>query len=372
MRFYRLTVLAALLPFFALAGCSTFKGKSDQPAYKSASTTKQLEVPPDLTRPEMDDTYILPGDQRASAKAMEAEESSQPAEATTGQATVEVLPVYSNMRIETDGGISWLVVKATPEALWPSLTRFWEAQGLTLKRADPQLGTMETEWAKRNLGVKDGGIKGLFAKTGSFFTDMQDSGLRDKFLLRLSRESEEETAIFLTHKGAEEVPISETENRWVSRPDDPHLVAETAVRLMVFLGEKEEKATQMVQERVDKLPMSEVVDYEDGPALRITGDEQYIWRRMGNVLDNSGLMVDDQDRKRGIYYITYLGDQAERGFMNKIFGTSDGPLQYETEYQIHLKREDDVSIVTAHDKEGKRLTGKRSREALELIGGAFN
>jgi outer membrane protein assembly factor BamC len=371
MRFYRLSVLTALLPLFTLAGCSMFKGKSDEPAYKSASTTKQLEVPPDLTRPEMDDTYILPGDERASAKALEEEESSQAAEGAQGAAPVEVLPEYPDMRIETDGAISWLVVKATPEELWPALNKFWAAQGLALKRSDPQLGIMETEWAERNLGVKEGGLKSLFAQSG-FLAGIQDSGLRDKFFLRLSREEEGETAIFLTHKGAEQVPVSDTQFRWVSRPDDPHLIAETALSLMVFLGEKEEKATQMVKERVEKLPMSELVDYQDGPALRITGEEQYIWRRMGNVLDNSGLMVDDQDRKRGIYYITYLGDRAERGFMSKIFGSSDGPLEYEEEYQIRLVREGEVTYATAHDKDGKRLTGKRSREALELIGGAFN
>jgi outer membrane protein assembly factor BamC len=348
-----------------------FKGKSDEPAYKSASTTKQLEVPPDLSRPEMDETYILPDDQRASAKKMEVEEATQTTEVQAGSAPVEVLPQYPDMRIETDGAISWLVVKATPEQLWPSLIKFWQAQGLTLKRSEPQLGTMETDWAERNLGVKEGGLKGLFNQSG-FLSGIQDSGLRDKFFLRLSREDEGETAIFITHRGAEQVPVSDTQFRWVSRPDDPYLVAETALRIMVFLGEKEDKATQMVQERVDKLPMSELVDYEDGPALRITGEEQYIWRRMGNVLDNSGLMVDDQDRKRGIYYITYLGDRAERGFMSKIFGGSDGPLDYETEYQIRLKREGDVTYATAHDKDGKRLTGKKSREALELIGSAFN
>jgi outer membrane protein assembly factor BamC len=230
---------------------------------------------------------------------------------------------------------------------------------------------METDWAERNLGVKEGGLKGLFEQ-GGFLSGLQDSGLRDKFYLRIAREENEETAIFITHKGAEQVPVSDTQFKWVSRPDDPHLVAETVLSLMVYLGEKKERATQMVQERVEKLPMSELVEYEDGPALRITGEEQYIWRRMGNVLDNSGLMVDDQDRKRGIYYITYLGDRAEQGFLTKIFGTSSGPLEYETEYQIHLERKGDVTYATVHDKEGKRLTGKKSGEALELIGSRFN
>jgi outer membrane protein assembly factor BamC len=367
MRLNRLLVLAALPPLFIVSGCSMFQGKGDEPAYKSASTTKELEVPPGLSRPEMDEAFVLPQDQRVSAKAMESEEAGKPAEVA---AVEEVLPEYPDMRIEHDGPDSWLVVKATPEELWPRLKKFWSSQGLTLKRADPKLGIMETEWAERNLGVKEGGLKALFAQSG-FLSGVQDSGLRDKFYLRLARD-EGETDIFLSHRGAEEVPINDVETRWVSRPSEPFLVAETAVSLMVYLGAKEETAKQMVQERVDQLPRSEIVDYEGGPALKISGDEKYIWSRLGNVLDSSGLMVDDQDRSKGIYYITYLGDKAEQGFMGKIFGVSSGPLEYETEYQVRLTRVEDMSYATIHDKDGKRLARKKAREALELISQAFN
>jgi outer membrane protein assembly factor BamC len=368
MRLHRLLVLAALPPLCVVSGCSMLPGMDKEPAYKSASTTKQLEVPPDLSRPEMDENYVLPQDQRASAKAMEAEEAGKPG--TEAEAAAEVLPQYPDMRIEHDGPDSWLVVKATPEELWPRLEKFWATQGLTLKRADPKLGVMETDWAERNLGIKGGSIKELFAQTG-ILSGFQDSGLRDKFYLRLARDGDE-TDIFLSHRGAEEVPINDTQTRWVSRPSEPYLVAETAASLMVYLGAKEETAKQMVQEEVEKLPRSEVVEYDGGPAIKITGDERYIWSRLGNVLDSSGLMVDDQNRKKGIYYITYLGDQAEKGFMSKLFGVSSGPLEYETEYQVRLTRVDDVSYATVHDKDGKRLTKDKARDALELISQAFN
>jgi len=368
MHFLLVAVLFVLVP---LSGCSTF-GKSDQPVYKSAERTKQLEMPPDLVKPDLDDTYVLPDDSSASARELaEKDETATAVAATTAAATVDVLPEYTDMRLEHDGPLTWLVASATPEELWPYLQRFWESQGLTLKRSDPRLGTMETEWAERRMGVETTGLAGYFEEY-TFLDKMRDSGLRDKFLIRLAPEGESETAIFVTHRGAEEIPVGETDYRWVSRPSDPHLVAELVTSLMVYMGETEEKAAEKVAKEVKRLPRSEVVTYEDGPALKISGEEAYVWRRMGMVLDSSGLVVDDQNRKKGVFYITYLGDRAERGFMNKLFGTGEGPLDYEEQYQIRLKQVDEYFYATAHDKDGKRLTSDNAREALVLIKDTFN
>lgn len=371
MSYLRFPLIAVFSSLFLLSGCSMFGGDK-APVYKSAERTKQLEIPPDLVRPELDETYVLPGDTSASARELEAQDKTEAvAAAAAGTAAVEVLPEYTDLRLEHDGPMTWLVAKATPEQLWPSLENFWQSQGLSLKKSDPKRGTMETEWAERRLGVEKGGLAGYFEQY-DFLDKFRDSGLRDKFLMRLAPEGEDETAIFVSHRGAEEIPVSENEFRWVSRPSDPHLVAELVTSLMVYMGESEEKAAEKVGKEVKRLPRSEIVEYEEGPALRITGDEAYVWRRMGMVLDSSGLVVDDTDRKKGVFYITYLGDRAERGFLNKLFGTAEGPLDYEEEYQIRLKPVEDYFYATAHDKEGKRLTSDNAREALVLIKDAFN
>jgi outer membrane protein assembly factor BamC len=367
----RLPLIAVLFVLLSLSGCSMFGGKDKGPVYKSAERTKQLEIPPDLVRPETDDTYVLPGDTATSARELEQADETATAAAAATATAVAVLPEYTGMRLEHDGPLTWLVVEATPEQLWPGLQSFWETQGLTLKKADPKLGTMETDWAERRMGVEKGGLAGYFERY-DILDSLRDSGLRDKFLIRLAPQGENETAVFFTHRGAEEIPVGESDFRWISRPSDPHLVAELVTSLMVYMGESKEKATEMVGQEVKRLPRSEVVDYEDGPALRITGEADYVWRRLGMVLDSSGLVVDDTDKKKGIYYITYLGDRAERGFLNKLFGTAEGPLDYEEEYQIRLKQVEDYFYATAHDKEGQRLTSKNAREALTLIKDAFN
>jgi outer membrane protein assembly factor BamC len=360
-------VIAAVVPLFVLSGCSYIKGK-DEPDYKSASTTSVLEVPPDLTSPNRDETYVLPQDERVSARATE--QAVDPA--TAAAATVAVLPDHPDMRLEHDGPMSWLVVSATPEELWPRLEKFWPGQGLVLKKSNPQLGTMETDWAERNLNVEEGSLQNLFSTAGGIFSKITDSGMRDKFLLRMTEEAEE-TNIFITHRGAEEIPISDVETRWISRPNDLHLESQILVQLMVYLGEEEKVAEQMVAATGSKPPVSQVVEYDNGPALKIEGEERYIWRRMGNVLDHSGLVVDDQDRKRGIYYVTYLGDGAEKGFLTSIFGVgSSGPLDLEEQYQIRLLRDGDYTYATAHDKEGKRLVKEGAQGALELISEHFN
>ncbi len=363
-------VIAASMSLFVLSGCSYIKGK-DEPDYKSASTTSVLEVPPDLTSPNREETYVLPQDERVSARATEQEADPAAVAAATGTA-VAVLPEHPDMRLDHDGPMSWLVVSATPEELWPRLETFWPSQGLVLKKSNPQLGTMETDWAERNLDVEGGSLKDLFTSAGGLLSKITDTGLRDKFLLRMTEEAEE-TNIFVTHRGAEEIPINDTQTRWISRPNDLHLESQMLVQLMVYLGEEEKAAEQMVAATGTKPPVSQVVEYDNGPALKIEGEERYIWRRMGNVLDHSGLVVDDQDRKRGIYYVTYLGDGAQKGFLAGIFGVGNsGPLDLEEQYQIRLLRDGDHTYATAHDKEGKRLVKEGAQGALKLISEHFN
>ena len=353
-----------------LSGCSLFGGGKDEPAYKSADSTALLELPPDLSPPQADDAYLLPEDRSVSARALGA----QGAVAGGHKAPPpeqEVLPDFRDMKLERDGGVLWLRVKATPEQLWGRIRQFIEAQGLRIRRQEPRKGVIETHWAERRLGVEEGGIRGMFEKGTGFLGAIKDSGLRDKFIFRLHDDGDGYTAIFVTHRGAEEVP-QESTTVWQSRPSDPALEAEMLTDLMLFLGDRKNGATVKAEgkaaaEAIQAVPPATLADYDGGPALRVQGDFDSVWRRLGVFLDRSGLVVDDEDRAKGIYYVTFLGKEKDQGFFSRLFGKS-GPLTFEEQYQVHVQRGDNGAIyITLHDKEGRRLTSDKSREALDII-----
>jgi len=351
-----------------LGGCSWFGGGKDEPAYRSADSTALLEVPPDLSAPNADTSYVLPEERSVSARKLE---GGQTAGATgVPSPKEEVLPDFEDMKLERDGSVMWLRVKARPEQLWGRIKQFVEAQGLRIRRQEPQKGLIETHWAERRLGVEEGGIRGMFEKASGFLDTVKDSGLRDKFIFRLHDDGDGYTAIFVTHRGAEEVP-QESTTVWQSRPSDPALEAEMLTDLMLFLGNRgaAEQAKQDLAagKAVQVAPEARIVDFQGQAALRVQSDYDHAWRRLGVLLDRSGLIVDDQDRNKGIYYVTFLGKEENQGFFSRLFGKS-GPLTFEEQYQVHVQKGDDGAIyVTLHDKEGRRLTGDKAREALEII-----
>jgi len=143
--------------------------------------------------------------------------------------------------------------------------------------------------------------------------------------------------------------------------------------LMLFLGDRKATAADARAEAgaaaqvVRAAPPATIAEYDGGPALRVPGSFDTVWRRLGVFLDRSGLVVDDEDRAKGIYYVTFLGNEKDQGFFSRLFGKS-GPLTFEEQYQVHVHRGDQGAIyITLHDKEGRRLTSNKSREALEII-----
>jgi len=47
----------------------------------------------------------------------------------------------------------WLVIKETPEQLWPQLLEFWHNSGFTVETESPQTGIMETNWAENRAKI---------------------------------------------------------------------------------------------------------------------------------------------------------------------------------------------------------------------------
>src|SRR5262245_1510218 len=89
--------------------------------YNSASkaTTSKLEVPPDLTQLQSDNRYALPDADRGVTTASKFSESQT---TVPTQQTAAITPKGTrDIRLERSGNQRWLVVKQTPEELWPQV-----------------------------------------------------------------------------------------------------------------------------------------------------------------------------------------------------------------------------------------------------------
>ncbi|PKM44285.1 MAG: hypothetical protein CVV05_11080 [Gammaproteobacteria bacterium HGW-Gammaproteobacteria-1] len=341
-----------------LFGCASEQSRKAE--YKRAVTLPPLEVPPDLTAPELQGTMDMPQGNTASA--------TQGGTVTGGG--IQVLPQQANVRVLRDGNMHWLQVDAAPEQLWVKLRNFWQQQGLEVKRDEPRLGFMETQWAENKADVPGDWIQGVIS---NLFQNAYSAPTRDKFRLRVERGSTPNTSeIFITHYGLEEVLRSSNaesyDTMWQTRPSDPELAGEMLNRLMVFFGVLQ--ATADTQLAADA-PAARARLEEGNIALVVNEAFPRAWRRVGIALDRLGLVVEDRDRSAGIYYIRPVDQgedgKAKKGFFSSMFSGKEEEAAQAAPARIQLQDGGETTRVTVQDAEGKLDVSAAAAKILQQL-----
>ncbi len=371
----------------ALAGCSGNLMESienaipeREPEYKSSKSLPPLEVPPDLSAAQLNDTMVVPSVSGAPASATFSQYSSsqqQPQAVPVGASPV--LPSAPDVRVERSGDKRWLVVDAPAEVVWSKARDFWLNQGFILEEEDPSIGIMETDWAEERAAFQSGFFRQMMSKLS---TALYGAATRDKFRTRLERGSDPSTTeIYISHRGAEEVR-KVTDQRegiayreWQPRPSDPELEAEMLNRMMVQFGISEERAeTVMAKADVNRPERARMVRGDQGSALALDEDFSRAWRRTGLALDRVGFTVEDRDRSRGLYFVRYvdpdkdLGNPEKSGFMDKLkFWGSEEEEPGANEYLISLNGNELQTEVVILNTGGERESSATADRILTLL-----
>jgi len=355
----------------ALAGCSTFGGGADEgPRYQSSRQVDTLEIPPDLIAPGMEQAYRIPPGpgERVSAREIDRGTRSAPGREPGAAA---ILPQSAEVQLQRDGQTRWLTVQSTPEALWPRLREFWRIQNLALARDEPMVGVMETEWAENRAGIPLGGARGLLARS---LGTLYDAGTRDQYRLRVEPRNGA-TEVFVSHRGAVEQSDAQGDSsRWFIADPDPELEAEMLNRLLVFLTTGEATGTVARAEETDfeRTGQVDLVERDGRLVLAVWGEPDALWRRLGLALDRTGLMIDDQDRRAGTYFVTFRPDIAEAGeqpgFMRRMFSLGRATHRRADErYQVRMLADGRDLQIVALSIDGEPLRTADERFVLELI-----
>jgi len=197
----RLLPIALVLAPLALAsGCGIFKTEEQQRAARSRE--QPLEVPPDLTKPAVDNRYAV-NDPRATTSLSQYNRDRAGGPQGTPVAgtalTGAVLPPVPNARIERAGDQRWILAKAEPAQVWPIVRAFWVDLGFAIAREAPEAGVLETNWIESRPMVETTGLRGLL---GRALPGMFSTGERDRFRTRLERGVEPGTVeIYVSHRG---------------------------------------------------------------------------------------------------------------------------------------------------------------------------
>ena len=380
---FRLKILAVSTVAVALTACGATKLlESDKVEYKSAGKMQPLEIPPDLTRPSTNDTFVVPDVNprgEATFSAYSKERAGAPAATRS-----TVLPSPESARIERSGNQRWLVLKDEPGVVWNVVREFWQETGFIIDIENPDAGVMETDWAERRAKIPDDNFIRNFLNKGLRNSRIVTTGApvaaaeRTKFRTRLERGTEPGTTeVYISHRGMEEVVSTndKTPAIWKLRPPDPDLEAEMLSRLLARFGVKQElaKAEVAAAAPTPTPTRAMLVKNQDGTGLLSVNDQfDRAWRRVGLALDRVGFTVEDRDRSKGLYFVRYADPDAgvkaaqSKGFLSKLnpFGKSDAK-QVSEQYRIQVKDADSVSQVNVLGKDGVQ---EKSETATRILG----
>lgn len=366
-----------------VAGCGTFNNIKEEflpdkkkVDYKQASEGTSLEVPPDLTTSTIDDGLVVPdiGAVRGSASLSDYNRERQGGRSIR---TAAVLPKHANVRVVRDQDTHWLVVKGSPAQVWPRMREFWLQNGFLIKREDPRIGILETDWAENRADIPQDFITRNISK---LFDSIYSAATRDKFRVRLENGIEPGTTeLYLTHRGAEEIVDNSTGSStiWKPRPADPELEIEMLSRITIFFGVEEDKARNLFAARKNRIERAQLSrDGEGLASLNVKEGFSRAWRRTGLALDRVGFTVEDRDRSRGLYYVRYIDPlkdsnaKQEKGFFDKLtfnVFSSDDDVQDKSTYLVSLVEQSGQTEVTVLDDKGKPEKSGTAFRILSLL-----
>jgi outer membrane protein assembly factor BamC len=375
MNAIRTVLVLVAVAMLALSGCKSTLFEGRKTDYKSANRTKPLEVPPDLTQPNVDERYVVPDVNpggTATYSDYARDRATQPAGIpSAGEA---VLPAGDgSARVERAGNQRWIVARGDPAQLWPAVKDFWQENGFIISDENPSAGIMETDWAENRAKIPNDGVRALLGKV---IDGMYSTPERDKFRTRLEPGTKPDTTdIFISHRGMYEVFVEEGKERtmWQPRPADPDLEAEMLRRLMVKLGVQEAKAKTEVA-AAPVLERAKLVRGRDGTTqLELNDDLDRAWRRVGLALDRVGFTVEDRDRSQGVYFVRYVDakDDAKSspGLLSrlKFWGSSDDKLTSAAQYRVEVAGDANGSLVTVLGKDGRSDGSDSAKKIVALL-----
>lgn len=349
-----------------LTGCSSLGSMldSDKIDYKSAgkAPVSSLEIPPDLTQLQRDNRYVIPDASNRGIATASGYSLQQGARSADVAAAVVAPKSIQTISVERSGNQRWLLVKQTPEALWPQIKDFWQESGFLINVESAETGVMETDWAENRAKIPQDIIRNTLGKV---LDGLYSTGERDKFRTRLERRADGMTEIYISHRGAQEVVTGQHKDStvWTPRPSDPELEADFLSRLMVRFGVEVERAKVAVNNVVPVQPKAKLLSSDKSKYVEVDEGFDRAWRRVGLALDRVGFTVEDRDRVQGVYFVRYVDQDidannktsADKGIFSKLFSSasSSDKAKIAQRYQISVKGAAEASrIVVLNDKGG--------------------
>jgi len=359
-----LKIIFVIIPLLYINACSNMPTLDDvvpdrRGEYRKSEALPDLEVPPDLTTEALNDPLAIPNEEATTLSEFERRKNRQ-GTAVAGAAGADIL---------TDE--QWLLVKGTVAGIWPELREFWKKKGYTLDLDDTDLGVLETGWLET-------GSDGI-------------SVLRDKFsLFTESGNVPDTTIIFINGERQEKIATGGNDEQWTTIEDSVELEKQMVSELNLFFygsdapagassltatagtGSAATTATYAAASAASR-PRAEMLNLADDKIyLSLPHDFTQAWTLTEDAILKTGMLIENNDRNKGIYYVLYYDqNQEEEGMLSKLkFWKDDEPVGLE--YQLSLTGVGDKTELVVLDSKGDWADKQEASKILTYIQVQYN
>ena len=301
--------------------------------YYSNKSVTSLEIPPDLTSPEMQNAFRL-SEFVSDVKENYVDFSND------SQDKVKVLTNPVGIIVKKYGQMRWLEIDKSPEEVWILAREFLKSQGFSLEKDNKKTGILETNFLENRPDIPETSLGFIRSLLGRALDQQYTFASVDKYRIRIEPlENSTKTSLFLSLTSLEEMidpriddPQRYGETAWKYREKDLILETEMLYRLMVYLGGDDAKA-KILEAKDEKNVNATVMDSINGYAKLVFNlDTLDTWDRMSWAIDQNNIDIEDKDIKEKAFYIVSVRT-ADKGIMSRLFG--DEPLK--KTFQLVLK-----------------------------------
>jgi len=326
--------------FIFLSGC--FSNEEVKPSkselgnlkinYYSNKSVTSLEIPPDLTSPEMQKSFVL-SDFVSGVKENYVDFSDS-------QEKVKVLSNPTGINVKKSGQMRWLEIDKNPDDVWILAREFLKLQGFSLEKDNKKTGILETNFIENRPDIPDSSLGFIRGVLGRALDQQYTFASVDKYRVRIEPlDDGKRTSLYLSLTSLEEIvdpriddPKRYGETAWKYREKDLILETEMLYRLMVYLG-GDDVETKILKAKDQKIILAKVQDTINGYAkLVLDLDILDAWEKLSWSIDQNNIDLEDKDIKERAFYIVSTRT-SDKGIMSRLFG--DEP--YKKTFQLVLK-----------------------------------
>jgi len=288
--------------------------------YYSDKSVSNLEIPPDLTSPDYQNSF------RLSNLAPNAKKNIISNSADVDNS--EILKPSSDIRIIKDGTKRWLEIDKDSETVWQLSLDFLKTMGFNIEISNKKTGIIQTNFLENRP-------KPNLPKSSLNFIKqmMQDFGKTyslasvDRYRIRIEPNNKNtKTEVFLTLDQMQEVvskKVSDVDHTvYQAVPKNESIEVEMLYNLMVFLGgdaatSREKIINSSVKENS---PIFEIKDSINGYA-KLVVDMSVVeaWDNISWALDQARVDIEDKDFIEKTFYINDART-SDKGISSLIFG----------------------------------------------------